>query len=87
MHPCRLAFLILLCPFSASLHSNDDVDVLVPGFTVEELPVQLSNINNLRFSPEGKLTALGYDGRIHLLHDSDGDGLEDQATIFWGEPT
>lgn len=64
-----------------------DVSMLVPGFKVEELPVRLSNINNLRFSPEGKLTALGYDGRIHLLHDTDGDGLEDASTLYWGKRT
>src|SRR5687767_10357892 len=51
-----------------------NVWMLVPGFTVRELPVKLSNINNLRFNPEGKLTALGYDGRVHILHDSDSDG-------------
>src|SRR5713226_11168 len=61
--------------------------MLVPGFTVQELPVKLSNINNLRFTPDGKLTALGYDGRVHILRDTDGDGLEDQDTLFWDKPT
>src|SRR6185369_17219796 len=61
--------------------------MLVPGFTVQELPVKLSNINNLRFSPKGELTALGYDGRVHILRDSDGDGLEDQDILFWAKPT
>src|SRR5207248_5304040 len=61
--------------------------MLVPGFTVRELPVKLPNINNLRFAPDGRLTALGYDGRIWLLRDSDGDGLEDTAVLFWDEPT
>ena len=37
------------------------VTMLMPGFTVRELPVKLSNINNLRFAPDGSLTALGYD--------------------------
>ncbi|HYV28031.1 MAG TPA: c-type cytochrome, partial [Candidatus Eisenbacteria bacterium] len=31
--------------------------------------------------------ALGYDGRVFVLHDSDGDGLEDKAEIFWDKPT
>lgn len=57
--------------------------MLVPGFTVRELPVKLSNINNLRFAPDGSLTALGYDGRIWSLKDTDGDGLEDSARAFW----
>lgn len=63
------------------------VTMLVPGFVVREVPVRLSNVNNLRFSPGGKLTALGYDGKIHLLHDSDGDGMEDRSTVFWDQPT
>jgi putative heme-binding domain-containing protein len=64
-----------------------NIHMLVPGFTVRELPVRLSNINNLRFAPDGRLTALGYDGRVWLLRDKDGDGLEDQAEIFWDQPT
>jgi putative heme-binding domain-containing protein len=67
--------------------SQPHVSMLVPGFTVRELPVRLSNVNNLRFTPDGKLTALGYDGRIHILRDTDGDGLEDEATVFWDKPT
>ncbi|MGI8965843.1 MAG: DUF7133 domain-containing protein, partial [Limisphaerales bacterium] len=63
------------------------VHMLVPGFTVQELPIKISNINNLRFAPDGRLTALGYDGRIHLLRDSDHDGLEDQDELFWDQPT
>ena len=63
------------------------VTMLVPGFTVRELPVPLTNINNLRFTPDGRLSALGYDGRVHILTDTDGDGLEDSATLFWDQPT
>lgn len=59
------------------------VQMLAPGFTVDELPVKLSNINNVRYRPDGKLIALGYDGRIHLLTDTDGDGLEDKSEVFW----
>src|SRR5437870_11951398 len=61
--------------------------MLVPGFTVRELSVRLPNINNLRFAPVGRLTALGYDGRVWLLRDSDGDALEDTAELFWDRPT
>src|SRR5439155_1155181 len=57
------------------------------GFTVQELPVKISNVNNLRFAPDGSLTALGYDGRIHRLRDTDGDGLEDRDELFWDKPT
>src|ERR1700674_4260636 len=63
------------------------VHMLVPGFTVQELPVHLSNVNNLRFAPDGRLFALAYDGRIHVLRDSDGDGLEDTDELFWDKTT
>ena len=58
------------------------VQILVPGFEAKELPVQLRNINNLVFAPDGRLFALGYDGYVYQLHDRDGDGLEDEATLF-----
>lgn len=69
--------------------TNDSalVHILVPGFTVRELPVRLSNLNNLRFAPDGRLFALGYDGRVRVLRDTNGDGLEDTATLFWDQPT
>src|ERR1043166_5813378 len=63
------------------------ITMLMPGFTVRELPVRLSNLNNLRFAPDGSLFALGYDGRVHVLRDSDGDGLEDADELFWDQPT
>jgi putative heme-binding domain-containing protein len=62
------------------------VHMLVPGFTVQELPIRLSNINNLRFAPDGRLFALAYDGRIHILRDTNGDGLEDSDELFWDKP-
>lgn len=63
------------------------VQMLVPGFTVQELPLKLGNLNNVRYRHDGKLVGLGYDGRIHLLSDSDGDGLEDRAEFLWSERT
>lgn len=59
------------------------VQVLLPGFTVQELPVDLTNINNVLYRPDGTLMALGYNGTIWKLRDSDGDELEDQAEVFW----
>ena len=79
-------FLTALTPAKAA-DGQTNIHMLVPGFTVRELPVRLPNINNLRFAPDGRLTALGYDGRVWLLRDTNGDGLEDQAEIFWDQPT
>jgi len=81
-------FSIFSFAFSVTVSAAEPVvHMLVPGFTVHELPVRLANINNLRFAPDGRLTALGYDGRIHLLRDTNGDGLEDQDELFWDKPT
>ncbi len=59
------------------------VQFLVPGFEVRQLPLKLSNINNLRYRPDGKLLALAYNGDVYVLSDTDGDGQEDHAEIFW----
>ncbi len=63
------------------------IQMLVPGFSVYELPVDLPNLNNVRYRADGKLYALGYNGNIWLLSDTDGDGFEDQADLFFdGQP-
>src|SRR3954470_5320112 len=59
------------------------VEMLVPGFTVRELPLDLNNINNLVYAPDGRLFALCYDGNVFQLNDSNGDGLEDTAVPFF----
>src|SRR5712672_434063 len=59
------------------------VQMLVPGFTARELPLELNNINNLVYAPDGRLFALGYNGKVLQLKDTDGDGLEDAATVFF----
>ena len=61
--------------------------MLVPGFTVRELPLRIGNLNNVRYRNDGKVVALGYDGRIHVLSDTDGDGLEDRGGLFWDQKT
>ncbi len=63
--------------------SGSMVQMLLPGFSVNELPLELNNINNLRYRSDGKLYALGYDGSIWLLRDTDGDGLEDASVLFF----
>jgi putative heme-binding domain-containing protein len=59
------------------------LQMLVPGFTVKELPLDLPNINNVRYRADGKLVALAYNGDVYLLSDRDGDGLEEHAERFW----
>jgi putative heme-binding domain-containing protein len=59
------------------------VQMFVPGFSVRELPVDLTNINNIRYRADGKLVALAYNGNIYVLSHSKGDGLEDKAELFW----
>ena len=56
---------------------------LVPGLIAEPLPVDLPNCNNVQYRHDGKLVALGYQGQLYLLSDSDGDGVEDQVDVFW----
>jgi putative heme-binding domain-containing protein len=82
-----VASLLMSPPPGLAIAAEPTVHVLVPGFTVRPLPVRLTNVNNLAFAPDGRLFALGYDGRVHLLADTDGDGLEDTAEPYWDRPT
>jgi len=59
------------------------VQMFVPGFTARQLPLDLTNLNNLRYRDDGRLVALAYDGDVYLLTDTDNDGLEDKAELFW----
>ncbi len=59
------------------------VQFFTPGFRVRELPVDLTNINNVRYRDDGVLVALAYDGNVYLLDDTNGDGLEDRVRLFW----
>jgi putative heme-binding domain-containing protein len=69
--------------FLTPMKDPPPVQMLVPGFTVKELPLDLTNINNLRYRPDGKLVAVAYNGDIWLLSDTNGDGFEDKAEKFW----
>jgi putative heme-binding domain-containing protein len=59
------------------------IQMLIPGFKVDAIPVELTNVNNVKYRRDGKLVTLGYNGDIHLLSDSDQDGLEDTSQVFW----
>ena len=78
-----LALVACLAPCAIAADAIPPVQVLAPGFSVRELPLRLRNLNNLVYAPDGRLFALGYDGNVHLLRDTDGDGLEDTSSLFW----
>lgn len=65
------------------LENPPPVQVLRPGFEVHEIPLDLPNINNVLYRADGTLIAVAYNGDIYRLHDSNGDGLEDSARLFW----
>ena len=67
---------------AADTTRSDALRMLVPGFTIRELPVKLTSLNNIEYAPDGRLFAGGYDGRFHVLRDMDGDGLEDKVDTF-----
>lgn len=70
-----------------SVTNPPPVQVHFPGFTAQALPVELGNVNNVRYRADGKLVAVGYDGRVWLLSDTDADGLEDKVEPFWDRQT
>ncbi len=59
------------------------VQVLQAGFEVFELPITLPNLNNVRYRADGQLYALGYNGNVWLLRDTNRDGLEDTSHLFF----
>lgn len=78
-----LPFLALALAVDAQDAPARKVDLLAPGISARPLPVKLPNIDNVEYGPDGRLYAIGYDGRIHVLEDTDGDGLEDTSKVWW----
>ncbi|HLY08651.1 MAG TPA: heme-binding protein, partial [Planctomycetota bacterium] len=66
-----------------TLRDGPVIRMFLPGIEVRELPVTLTNLNNLEYAEDGRLFAGGYDGRLHVLRDTDADRLEDQVTTFY----
>ncbi|WP_186776352.1 DUF7133 domain-containing protein [Rubripirellula reticaptiva] len=77
---------VALYPALASAAEEPQVKALVPGLTIRQLPVSLTNVDSVDNGPDGRLYAAGYNGRVHVLTDTDGDGLEDTAELFWAKP-
>lgn len=82
-----LVLTAILLPCFATVQAADEPQVrtLVPGMKVQRLPVTLTNIDSVDYGPDGRLYAAGYDGRVHVLTDTDGDGLEDKVELFWSK--
>ena len=83
----RLLGWLVASSVAGCLAADSPIHLLLPGFVAEEIPVHLPNANNLRFAPDGSLTVLGYDGRVWRVTDTNGDGLEDTAALWWDRPT
>ena len=59
------------------------IQMLIPGFTVRELPVDLNNLNSLACAPDGRIFALAYNGNVWQLSDAKGKGLGQKASCFF----
>jgi putative heme-binding domain-containing protein len=59
------------------------IQMLVPGFSWRELPLELKNLTSIKYRSDGKCYGLGYNGQIWLLADTDGDGAPDKADLFF----
>ena len=85
-----IAFLaILACEtlfLNTAIADQPETQALIPGIKIQRLPVELTNIDSVAYGPDGTLYAAGYDGRVHALRDTDADGIEDSATLFWSKP-
>lgn len=78
---------LFLVGATETIAETDIPRMLMPGFTVRELPVDLTSLNNIEYAEDGRLFAGGYDGRFHLLRDTDNDGLEDKVDTFSPDST
>ncbi len=78
-----LSLLCLLMCFVVGADADPQLmRMIIPGFQVREIPIELTSLNNIEYDDRGRVFAGGYDGRFHLLTDTDGDGLEDHVDTF-----
>ena len=59
----------LACDFSRATDAPPAVQMFVPGFTVRELPVKLTNLVNIEYASDGRLFAAGYDSVLRDIHE------------------
>lgn len=81
--PIVVLVLLLVRTTIAEETTLPKLQMLLPGFQARELPVDLPNINNLRYRRDGQLYALGYNGDVWLLSDSNSDGSEEKVHKFF----
>jgi putative heme-binding domain-containing protein len=87
MKPLIALLLASVVMAAAEPSRSPNVQMLVPGFTIRELPIKLTSLNNIEYAPDGRLFAGGYDGRFYVLRDTDGDGLEDKVDPISDKPS
>lgn len=73
--PLRAAPGPVLTPYLL-VPSPPPVQMLIPGFTARELPIDVNNINSLVCAPDGRIFALGYDGNVLQIKD-------DTASVYF----
>ena len=70
-----------LWPAAMPAADEPQVKTLVLGMLIQRLPVTLTNIDSVDYGPDGRLYAAGYDGRVHVPTDTDGDDIEDKVDV------
>ena len=75
--------ILLFASARSAVAEEPRTQALVPGMNIRRLPLELTNIDSVEYGPDGRLYAAAYDGRVHVLTDTDGDGIEDKSEVFW----
>ncbi len=75
-----------------TVSNGPPIKMLIPGFTVKDLQLNLNNINSLACAPDGRIFALGYDGNVFQIKDdsasyffrNDRDQIPASIGMAWG---